>query len=431
MKILVLSQYWHPENGVPQRRWTWLTEVLLSAGHDVSALAPPPHYKRSISLRHWLNSGGMRPKINVETGPNGEVIFRSGYFPSGKSLSKRILNQAWAASSMVFAVIRPTGPLRTYRPDLVIGTVPALPTAAVAFLAAKKYGVPYVVDLRDAWPALFKESSSWNEGTGSPSIRERLMKRGPFQLLVLTTEKMIGAVLDRASGVITTSTDLARTVAQKHGVPTATVRNVFPSPCFPREPRSTRSNRQLNVLYAGTLGRAQKLENALVAAKMAGNSGVNVVLKFVGDGATWDALIDQAAELDIEFSLEHQRAPEALKSYYDWSDTALVHLTEWDSLETAVPSKTYELMTNGIHISGVVRGETARLITELDAGDIVPPNDPSALAQLWIELARDRTRLEVGDKGKRWVESQRMETAPVELLGLLEAAKEGPCGSTH
>ena len=427
----MLSQYWHPENGVPQRRWKWLTEVLLSAGHDVSVLAPPPHYKRSISLRQWLNSGGMFPKVNVENGPNGEIIFRSGYFPSGKSLSKRILNQAWAASSMVFAIMRPTGPLRTYRPDLVIGTVPALPTAAVAFLAAKKYAVPYVIDLRDAWPALFKESSSWNEGTGAPSIRERLMKRGPFQLLVLATEKMIGTVLDRASGVITTSTDLARTVAQKHGVPTATVRNVFPSPCFPRERRSNRSNRQLNVLYAGTLGRAQKLENALIAAKMAGDSGVNVVLKFVGDGATWDALIDQAAELDIEFSLEHHRAPEALKSYYDWSDTALVHLTEWESLETAVPSKTYELMTNGIHISGVVRGETARLITELGAGDIVPPNDPSALARLWIELARDRARLEVSEKGKRWVESQRTETAPVALLGLLRAAKEGPCGSTH
>ena len=88
-------------------------------------------------------------------------------------------------------------------------------------------------------------------------------------------------------------------------------------------------------------------------------------------------------------------------------------------------------MTNGIHISGVVRGETARLITELGAGDIVPPNDPSALARLWIELARDRARLEVSEKGKRWVESQRTETAPVALLGLLRAAKEGPCGSTH
>ena len=161
---------------------------------------------------------------------------------------------------------------------------------------------------------------------------------------------------------------------------------------------------------------------------MAGESGVRVALKFVGDGATWDALIDRAAELDIEFSLEHQLAPEALKSYYDWADTALVHLTEWESLETAVPSKTYELMTNSIHISGVVRGETARLITELGAGDIVPPNDPSALAQLWIELARDRTRLEVGQEGKSWVEDQRAEKAPVALLELLEAAKGGRCG---
>lgn len=425
LKILVLSQYWHPENGVPQRRWTWLTEVLLSAGHDVSVLAPPPHYKRSISLRQWVVSGGLSLKSEAERGPNGEVIFRSGYFPSGKSLSKRILNQAWSALSMVSAIIRPFGPLKTYRPDLIIGTVPALPTAAVAFVAAKKYAVPYVIDLRDAWPALFRESRSWNDGTGAPSLREKLLKHGPFQLLVLVTEKMIGEALSHASGIVTTSVDLALTASKQYGVPTATVRNVFPGPCFPREKREAQSNGQLNVLYAGTLGRAQKLENALVAAKLAGERGVDVALKFVGDGATWDALAKRAVELGIELSLEHQRTPAALEGFYRWADTALVHLTEWDSLETAVPSKTYELMTNGIHISGVVRGETARLIKELGAGDIVPPNDPSALAQLWIDLAQDRARLEVGSSGRRWVETQRVERAPMELLGLLEMAKEG------
>lgn len=424
MRILVLSQYWYPENGVPQRRWTWLTGVLVDAGHDVTVVAPPPHYKRSISLRQWLRSGGVSRKIDVESGPSGETIFRSGYFPSGKSLSKRIFNQAWAASSMVSSIIRLHGPLKNYRPDLIIGTVPALPTAAVAFLAAKKYGVPYVVDLRDAWPALFRESGNWNEGTGAPSLREKLMKRGPFQALVMVTEKTIGAVLDNASGIVTTSVDLARIVSEQHGVPTATVRNVFPSPSFICEEKDSHSNQQLNVLYAGTLGRAQKLENALVAAKKAKDRGVNVALKFVGDGATWDALIERATELGIEFSLEHQRAPDALESYYRWADTALVHLTEWDSLETAVPSKTYELMTNGIHISGVVRGETARLITELDAGDIVPPNNPAALAKLWVDLARDRSRLEVGVKGKIWVEAQREKEAPLALLELLEMAKE-------
>ena len=425
LRILVLSQYWYPENGVPQRRWTWLSEILKNAGHEVTVIAPPPHYKRSIPLREWFASGGFKPTLETERGPSGEAILRSSYFPSGSSLTQRIFNQGWSAVGMVLALSKLSSRSRRYRPDIVIGTVPALPTAAVSYLAAKKFSVPYVIDLRDAWPALFKESGSWNAGTGTPSLRERLLKRGPFQLLVFCTEAMIEGVLSQASGIITTSSELESAVSKQHQVPTATVRNVFPSPAFQRRRRVTHPG-ELNVLYAGTLGRAQRLENALHAAKIAQERGVQVNLRFVGDGATWDALIEQASALEIDLQIEHQLSPEALNSCYDWADTALVHLTDWESLDAAVPSKTYELMSNSIHISGVVRGETARIIAELEAGDIVSPNDPSALAELWAALSTDRSRLEVSDKGRRWVEMQRQHAAPHALVGLLENVTEAP-----
>lgn len=423
MRILVLSQYWYPENGVPQRRWTWITQILQDAGHEVTVIAPPPHYKRSISLREWVKGGGLATVAQVDRGLNGEAIFRSSYFPSGKSLTKRIFNQAWSAVGMVVALYKFSDWMPDYHPDIVIGTVPALPTAAVSYVAARKLNVPYVIDLRDAWPALFKESSNWNEGTGTPSLRERVLKRGPFQLLVYLTKTMIEGVLGRASGIITTSSELETVVSAQHQVPTATVRNVFPSPVYVRGKKAVLQG-QLNVLYAGTLGRAQRLENALLAAKIARDMGVQVNLRFVGDGATWDALTNRAEELKVDLQLEHQLSPEALNSRYDWADTALVHLTDWESLKVAVPSKTYELMSNGIHISGVVRGETARLIAELEAGDVVAPNDPFGLAQLWVDLAGDRSRLDVSDRGRKWVEKQRENDAPLALIGFLEEVRE-------
>ena len=109
-----------------------------------------------------------------------------------------------------------------------------------------------------------------------------------------------------------------------------------------------------------------------------------------------------------------------MQESYRWADTALVHLTNWDSLEVAVPSKTYELMANQIHISGVVAGETARLIETLHAGDVVPPEDPRALADLWVALAREPKRLDISDQGKTWVEYQREEVAPAAFLNLVE-----------
>lgn len=426
MRILVLSQYWHPENGVPQRRWAWLTDILRKAGHDVFVVAPPPHYKRSITLREWVCERGFFPHLEAESGPSGETILRTGYFPSGRSLTRRIFNQGWNAASMIIALARKSGPLSEYKPDLVIGTVPALPTAAVIFFASKRFGAPYIVDLRDAWPALFKESGSWNLGTGKPSIRERIFTQGPFQALVFATELMLNAVLKHAAGILTTSTKLESQLSNELGIPTATVRNVFPSPHLPaKHAASGDYHEELRVLYAGTLGRAQKLENALLAAHLVETRGLPISLRFIGDGATWDALEMRAKELGLQFSLEHQRSPEQLFTDYEWADTALVHLTDWESLKVAVPSKTYELMLNGLHISGVARGETAELITALQAGDVVEPNNPEALAQLWIELAQDRTRLRVPADGPGWVRLQRDEVSPKALIGLITEVVPG------
>lgn len=426
MRILVLSQYWHPENGVPQRRWAWLTDILREAGHDVFVVAPPPHYKRSITLREWVRERGFSPHLKAESGPSGETILRTGYFPSGRSLTRRIFNQGWNAASMMIAIARKSGPLSEYKPDLVIGTVPALPTAGVIFFAAKRFRAPYIVDLRDAWPALFKESGSWNVGTGKPSIRERFFTQGPFQALVFITELMLNVVLKHASGILTTSTKLESQLFDELGIPTATVRNVFPIPNPPASLSVSRDDHEeLRVVYAGTLGRAQKLENALLAAHLVETRGLPVSLRFIGDGATWDALEARAKELDLQFSLNHQRSPEQLLADYEWADTALVHLTDWESLKVAVPSKTYELMSNGLHISGVAWGETAELITALRAGDVVEPNNPEALAQLWIELAQDRTRLCVSGDGLEWVRHQRDEVSPEALVGLIAEVVPG------
>lgn len=420
MKILVLSQYWHPENGVPQRRWTWLTEVLHNGGHEVCVVAPPPHYKRSVSFKTWVKERGFTTGFRPETGPNGETVFRSGYFPSGVSLWRRILNQGWTAAAMTLGLLR-NREVSEFNPDLVIGTVPALPTSVVTYVAAKRLKVPYILDLRDAWPALFRESRQWNEGTGQPSPRNRLLLQIPFQVLVSVTEWALEFVMARAAGISTTSSSLERQLKIELQKPTATVRNVFPNVVVARPDKAIQHTKpQLNVLYAGTLGRAQKLENALVAAKLARDAGVELRLQFVGEGATWEPLKRTAEELHLDLDLQHQHAPEDLQESYAWADTALVHLTNWDSLEVAVPSKTYELMANRIHISGVVAGETARLIETLNAGDVVPPENPEALASLWVGLASEPERLQVSDQGKTWVAYQRDNVAPEALLTLIE-----------
>ncbi|WP_297589957.1 glycosyltransferase [uncultured Corynebacterium sp.] len=199
------------------------------------------------------------------------------------------------------------------------------------------------------------------------------------------------------------------------------MRNVFPpETLIVKRPRLGGPGDELNVLYAGTLGRAQNLANALQAAKEAENAGVQVRLRFVGAGAAKADLMEKAARLGIEATFEQRRGAELLQECYQWADTALVHLTDWGPLEEAVPSKTYELMNQGLHISGVVAGETAEIIRKLQAGDVVEPENPEALAQLWVDLAQNRSKLQLPETGKQWVHNQRETVSPASLVDCLE-----------
>ena len=89
--------------------------------------------------------------------------------------------------------------------------------------------------------------------------------------------------------------------------------------------------------------------------------------------------------------------------HYAWADTALVSLQDWPALSLTVPSKLYEIMAMGLHVSASVEGEARRIVEDAGCGDVTAPQDPEALAALWISLAADRSRLRVTG-GQRWLE---------------------------
>lgn len=430
MKVLVLSQYWYPENGVPQRRWSWLSGKLKALGHEVFAIVPPPHYEREITVKQWWNALRQGSATPTEIGPSGERIVRTAYFPSGRSVTQRVLNQATVGLGAIWLLARRPHWLRELAPELIIATVPALPTAFVAFIASRTLRIPYHIDLRDAWPDLLNESNEWNRATGRKSLREKVLMKGPFQVLSAITRRVVNYSLRNADSIIVTSEFLKEDLMVRpelllNGKPPKieTIRNLFP----PETPIAVKSESDhnggsgsLHVLYAGTLGRAQNLLNVLDAYEIAKRNGVDIQLRMIGAGASRDALTARIKERGLDVVIEGRKPASELQGDYLWTDTALVHLTDWEPLQRAVPSKTYELMSAGIHISGVVSGETAELIRDLEAGHVVPPEEPDELARLWEKLAENRNLLKVSNLGAEWVAQQEQTKVPLVLTHLIE-----------
>ena len=354
-------------------------------------------------------------------------MYRIPYLKTGTSLSGRTAGQAATAALQLWAIAKIRLFNKQGKPDVVIGTVPTLPTAIVAAIGGVFFSAPFVIDLRDPWPDLLEFSSKWNESLGAPSIRERVLASGPIGLALRAVSKALLKAYRHAAAVIVTSQALqCQLQEQLRGdekaieTPVALVRNVFPRAVAKPERRDRPIHGNLRLLYAGTVGRAQDLKNVVEAVGMAQEEGALIELRILGSGVALPAVKQLCRDLGIHASFENRCDQARLKELYQWADTALVPLADWEPLRRAVPSKTYELMEMEMHITAVASGETAALVEGMAAGIVIPPKNPRVLADHLVDCAKNASSLTGSSEAAKWIANEREVEAPSQLLQVLD-----------
>jgi glycosyltransferase involved in cell wall biosynthesis len=189
---------------------------------------------------------------------------------------------------------------------------------------------------------------------------------------------------------------------------------------------------RLRVLYLGTLGVSQGLDTVVEALAELGPERVEA--RFIGEGTERPALEALAERRRAPVRIEAPVAGEELWAAYRWADTCLVPLRDWPSFADAVPSKLYEIMAAGRHVTACLTGEAAGVIEAAGAGVHVPPGDPAALAAALRALAGDRARVDVGRGPREWVaehaDAGALARHYLEVLGAVVAGRPpgGPSG---
>lgn len=411
MRILLLSHYYPPEVGAPQRRWDALAG-RLTAGDDAARLhviAPAPHYPggRLLPEHAALAPGTTAP------GRHGEVVHRVRFLPYDRSLRKRGLDQVIAAADAVRVALRHYG---RRRPDVVLATVPGLPTAVAGLVVGALLRRPVVLELRDAWPDLLSHRHEW-DGDAAPGAAQDTERRpGSKDLVASAVHHGLTWCQRRAAAVVTTTESFAailrgRGVGRVTAIRTGTAQRPLPP--------ATEHDGPLRILYLGTVGRSQDLGTAVRAVAALREEGVEAVLRVVGEGAMLADAGVLAARLGAPVELRGPVPPEQAAEQYAWCDTALVCLRPWTPMEWTLPSKLVEALATGRHVTGVLAGEAAAILAESGAGAVVPPGDVEALTRTWRELAADRSRLRVGDAGPAWVSAHADEGELAERYRLL------------
>lgn len=390
MRILVIAQYYPPRGSTFTSRWSWLTAHLALDGHRVDVVA-------LMSATRQL--GNLKHAFQADPPPDGVTVRPVLPVFKGHSLIERSLTEALlGAKAMRKAVFN-------RKVDVVVASAPTIVTMPIGWLAARVRRTPYVLDLRDAWPELVDDWRLWNDhGYGPRPLGP--VKGVLFPVGAQVVRTAIRFLRSHADAVIVTTDGLARLLEDDGVRNVHVVRNTSARPWPAPLPPPELEQDELHVLYIGNVGRAQLLATAVRAAAIAKQRGVPLRLRIVGSGFHWQTLQKMAADLDapVEF---HNRVPtHQVLPHYQWCDTAIVMLRGWESMNDTVPSKLYEVLLSGRHVSASVPGETARLVAELQAGDVVPVEDPEALATLWGELQANRERLHVSRAGGVWVREE-------------------------
>jgi colanic acid biosynthesis glycosyl transferase WcaI len=166
---------------------------------------------------------------------------------------------------------------------------------------------------------------------------------------------------------------------------------------------------RFNIVFAGTMGKAQALDAVLDAAKVLAERLPLVQLVFIGGGIDVERLKQVKAEKKIGNVIFLPRRPVSeIGSALSMADLLLVHLKDDPLFEITLPSKTQAYLAAGRPLLMAVRGDAANLVERSGAGIVCTPEDAlsivSAVEKL-VAMAPDE-RDEMGRQGAKFYQQE-------------------------
>lgn len=162
------------------------------------------------------------------------------------------------------------------------------------------------------------------------------------------------------------------------------------------------------VLYAGVMGFMQNLEIVIESASIL-KEHEDIQFVFIGDGNAKQHLKDLVEKSALaNCSFWPLQPLDKVKEVYNACDVGVIPLKPGAAM-IAVPSKTWNYLACAKPVIGCVEESSflAATIRESRAGAIVPPNDPSRLAQVILEYRDSPSRAaEEGSNGRKYVEER-------------------------
>ena len=386
MRILLLTQWFDPE---PTFKGLAFARELTRRGHEVEVLTGFPNYPGGKLYPGYVVRGVQRERME------GISVIRVPLYPShDRSALRRVANYASFAVSAAFfgaLLVRAADVMYVYHPP------PTIALAAVVLKALR--GIPFVYDVQDLWPdtleatgmvhhkAVLKCVDLWCRATYALSDRVVVLSQGFKRKL---QERGVGDKID----IILNWADETQLGVMDQESARA------------REPQLAG---RFNVVFAGTMGKAQALEAVLDAAALVAPMMPLVQFVLVGGGIEVEHLRARKEAMGLTNVLFLPRRPMSeVGSVLAAADVLLVHLRDDPLFSITVPSKTQAYLAAGRPVLIAVRGDAAELVETAGAGVSCLPENPQSLAAAVLAMAQmaPEEREAMGQRGRAYYERE-------------------------
>jgi len=397
MKILLVSQYFYPENF----KINDLIFSLKERGHEITVLTGKPNYPNGNFFDGYSWNS---PDLEII---NDIPVFRANLFPRGSGGAIRLfLNYISFAILSLIKIRKIKGPfdiIFVYQTSPVTVGIPAV-------FAKKLFKAPIYFWVQDLWPESLKAAG------------------GVKNLFVLSFFNSLTKWIYNNSRKVLIQSNGFREYILNQGIPNDKIifyPNLTESLYKPlkevKEYQEFFQNEFFNIVFAGNIGEAQSFKTIIEAINNIKELPIKVIV--IGEGRYKKTALNLIKEKGLEshFNFIGSFPPTEMPKFFFHADALLVSLKKNKIFSLTIPAKIQSYLACGKPVIASLNGVGAKIIIDANCGVVSPAENILVLSEKTKELMNlDKSKLhEMGINSRAYYEKEFDRNSLLEKLEII------------
>ena len=372
MKILYFHQHFSTPKGSAGIRSYAMAQALIRNGHQVTMVCGS-FGAGQTGLNQAFENGMRRGVVD-----GIEIIeFELPYSNSLSFLKRILIFLSFAFKSIKVAF--------TEQYDVLFATTTPLTAGIPGIFAKWLRRKPFVFEVRDLWPELPK----------AMGVIKNPIVLWMMSVLEWTSYHSADRLVGLSPGIVDGIIKRGIAPEKVASIPNGCDLDIFASEHQAWRPEGVQPT-DLMAIFTGTHGLANGLNAVLdAAAELKKRQRTDIKLVLVGDGMQKKALLERAAELQLDNVIFHDPVNKAkLAGLMASADIGLQILANVPAFYYGTsPNKFFDYISAGLPVLNNYPGWLAELIIKEQCGFAVPPENPQAFADALEQAADHREKL--------------------------------------